>query len=98
MRDTIARYRRTGAVRGAPWRGVPRARARAGRRVGRRYTARHRGRLPSPLGLLQVIALALMQGLTEFLPISTSAHLVLPSMLLGWPQQGLALDVALHAG
>jgi undecaprenyl-diphosphatase len=50
------------------------------------------------LDLYQVIALALMQGLTEFLPISTSAHLVLPSMLLGWPLQGLVLDVALHLG
>ena len=39
-----------------------------------------------------------MQGLTEFLPISTSAHLVLPSMLFGWPPQGLVLDVAMHAG
>ena len=39
-----------------------------------------------------------MQGLTEFLPISTSAHLVLPSMLFGWPPQSLALDVAMHAG
>ena len=50
------------------------------------------------LDLLQIISLALMQGLTEFLPISTSAHLVLPSMLLGWPMQGLVLDVALHFG
>src|SRR5262245_31930334 len=39
-----------------------------------------------------------MQGLTEFLPISTSAHLVLPSILFGFPQQGFVLDVALHAG
>ena len=50
------------------------------------------------LDLLHVISLALMQGFTEFLPISTSAHLVLPSMLFGWPMQGLALDVALHFG
>ena len=39
-----------------------------------------------------------MQGLTEFLPISTSAHLVLPSQLFGWPMQSLTLDIALHAG
>src|SRR6478752_565379 len=50
------------------------------------------------LDLFQVISLAIMQGLTEFLPISTSAHLVLPSMLFGWPPQGLVLDVAMHAG
>jgi undecaprenyl-diphosphatase len=50
------------------------------------------------LDLLQVISLAIMQGLTEFLPISTSAHLVLPSMLFGWPPQSLTLDVAMHAG
>ncbi|WP_439108063.1 undecaprenyl-diphosphate phosphatase [Congregibacter sp.] len=42
--------------------------------------------------------LALIQGLTEFLPISSSAHLLLPSMLLGWPDQGLAFDVAVHFG
>jgi len=42
--------------------------------------------------------LALIQGLTEFLPISSSAHLVLPSQLLGWPDQGLAFDVAVHLG
>ena len=40
--------------------------------------------------------LALIQGLTEFLPISSSAHLVLPSQLMGWPDQGLAFDVAVH--
>jgi undecaprenyl-diphosphatase len=50
------------------------------------------------LDLLHVIALALMQGLTEFLPISTSAHLVLPTLLFGWPPQGLVLDIALHLG
>ena len=42
--------------------------------------------------------LALIQGLTEFLPISSSANLVLPSQLMGWPDQGLALDVAVHLG
>ncbi|WP_417505563.1 undecaprenyl-diphosphate phosphatase [Marinomonas gallaica] len=45
-----------------------------------------------------VIFLALIQGLTEFLPISSSAHLILPSQLLGWPDQGLAFDVAVHVG
>ncbi|WP_048307634.1 undecaprenyl-diphosphate phosphatase [Halomonas sp. PR-M31] len=47
---------------------------------------------------LQLVALALIQGLTEFLPISSSAHLILPSQILGWPDQGLAFDVAVHVG
>ena len=46
----------------------------------------------------QVLALALIQGLTEFLPISSSAHLILPSQVLGWPDQGLVFDVAVHVG
>ncbi len=47
---------------------------------------------------LQVTFLALIQGLTEFLPISSSAHLILPSQLLGWEDQGLAFDVGVHIG
>jgi undecaprenyl-diphosphatase len=39
-----------------------------------------------------------LQGVTEFLPVSSSAHLILPSQLLGWPDQGLAFDVAVHVG
>ena len=46
----------------------------------------------------QIVVLALIQGLTEFLPISSSAHLILPSEVLGWPDQGLAFDVAVHLG
>jgi len=46
----------------------------------------------------QTVFLALLQGLTEFLPISSSAHLILPSQLFGWPDQGLAFDVAVHVG
>jgi len=42
--------------------------------------------------------LGLIQGLTEFLPISSSAHLILPNQLLGWPDQGLAFDIAVHVG
>ena len=42
--------------------------------------------------------LALVQGITEFLPISSSAHLILPAALLGWPDQGLAFDTAVHLG
>ena len=42
--------------------------------------------------------LALIQGLTEFLPISSSAHLILVPKLLGWDDQGLSFDVAVHVG
>jgi undecaprenyl-diphosphatase len=48
--------------------------------------------------LLQVIVLGVIQGLTEFLPISSSAHLAVIPQLLGWPDQGQAFDIALHAG
>src|SRR4051812_3058561 len=47
---------------------------------------------------LQAIALGLIQGLSEFLPISSSAHLTLTPWLLGWDDPGLAFDVALHFG
>ena len=46
----------------------------------------------------QLVVLAVLQGLTEFLPISSSAHLVIPSLILGWQDQGLAFDVAVHVG
>ena len=46
----------------------------------------------------QALWLAVLQGLTEFLPISSSAHLVIPSLILSWPDQGLAFDVAVHVG
>lgn len=46
----------------------------------------------------QLIVLALIQGLTEFLPISSSGHLVLAPYLFGWDDQGLAYDIAAHAG
>lgn len=48
--------------------------------------------------LLRVTVLALIQGFTEFLPISSSAHLILPAALLGWEDQGLAFDMAVHLG
>lgn len=50
------------------------------------------------MDLLQTVVLAILQGLTEFLPISSSAHLILIPKLLGWPDQGLAFDVAVHVG
>jgi undecaprenyl-diphosphatase len=50
------------------------------------------------MDIFQAIVLALVQGLTEFLPISSSAHLILVPVLTGWPDQGLAFDVAVHFG
>ena len=50
------------------------------------------------MDILQIVILALVQGLTEFLPISSSAHLILVPVLTDWPDQGLAFDVAVHAG
>jgi len=50
------------------------------------------------LELIAAITLALVQGLTEFLPISSSAHLILVPQVFGWQDQGLAFDVAVHLG
>jgi len=48
--------------------------------------------------VLQALVLGIVQGLGEFLPISSSAHLVLTPWVFGWPDPGLAFDVALHVG
>ena len=48
--------------------------------------------------LYQVVILAIVQGLTEFLPISSTAHLYLTSWLLGWKPETLGFDIALHIG
>lgn len=50
------------------------------------------------LDLFRTTFLAILQGFTEFLPISSSAHIILPKELLGWPDQGLIFDVAVHVG
>lgn len=48
--------------------------------------------------LYRVVVLAIVQGLTEFLPVSSSAHLALAPWLLGWKDPGLTFDIALHLG
>jgi undecaprenyl-diphosphatase len=48
--------------------------------------------------IYQVVVLSIVQALTEFLPISSTAHLVLVPWLFGWKDAGLTFDVALHAG
>ncbi|MEL7133815.1 MAG: undecaprenyl-diphosphate phosphatase, partial [Pseudomonadota bacterium] len=48
--------------------------------------------------LFQLLIVALIQGVTEFLPISSSGHLILLPALTGTPDQGLAIDVAVHVG
>ena len=48
--------------------------------------------------MIQVIVLAVVQGLTEFLPISSTAHLYLTSWLLGWQTEALQFDIMLHLG
>lgn len=50
------------------------------------------------MDFIQAAVLALLQGLTEFLPISSSAHLILLPKLFGWPDQGVGFDVAVHVG
>ncbi len=48
--------------------------------------------------LIQILILAIVQGLTEFLPISSSGHLVITSRIMDWPDQGLTIDIAVHVG
>jgi undecaprenyl-diphosphatase len=50
------------------------------------------------LSVFQAFVLGALQGLAEFLPISSSAHLALAPWAFGWPEPGLAFDVALHVG
>jgi undecaprenyl-diphosphatase len=48
--------------------------------------------------IVEALALALIQGFTEFLPISSSGHLILTPVLFGWADQGLSFDIAVHLG
>jgi len=50
------------------------------------------------MNLFDIVALALIQGITEFLPVSSSGHLVLWPLLTGRPDQGVTMDVAVHMG
>ena len=50
------------------------------------------------LDFFQVTILAVLQGATEFLPISSSGHLILPSLIFAWNDQGLTFDIAVHVG
>lgn len=50
------------------------------------------------MDIIQLIVLSLVQGITEFLPVSSSAHLILVPQLTGWTDQGLLFDVAVHVG
>jgi len=51
-----------------------------------------------PIDVFQAIVLGFVQGVTEFLPISSHAHLILIPWLFGWPDPGLTFDIALHLG
>ncbi|AIK96115.1 undecaprenyl-diphosphate phosphatase [Candidatus Odyssella acanthamoebae] len=50
------------------------------------------------MSYLAILVLSFIQGLTEFLPVSSSGHLILIPKLFGWPDQGLEMDVAVHLG
>jgi undecaprenyl-diphosphatase len=50
------------------------------------------------MSFIQVVVLAVVQGITEFLPISSSGHLMLGSWLFDWPDQGIVFDTAVHVG
>ena len=54
--------------------------------------------VPRAVTIVHLVVLAVIQGVTEFLPISSSAHLILMPALTGWPDQGTLIDVAAHVG
>src|ERR1035437_6816546 len=71
---------------------------RSSRATKRSISGRCRNRLMNDLSAFQAFVLGALQGLGEFLPISSSAHLALAPWAFGWPEPGLAFDVALHLG
>ena len=48
--------------------------------------------------LIQTLFLSIVQSITEFLPVSSSGHLILTRLVMGWEEQGAAMDIALHVG
>jgi len=50
------------------------------------------------MNIIQAIVFGAVQGVTEFLPVSSTAHLILLPWFMGWPDPGLSFDVALHLG
>ena len=50
------------------------------------------------MDLIQIVVLSIVQGVTEFLPISSSAHLILTSKFFGWQDQGILFDIYVHGG
>jgi len=50
------------------------------------------------MDLINAVILGIIQGITEFLPISSSAHLILAPLVAGWKDQGVAFDLAVHIG
>jgi len=62
------------------------------------YSAAMQTNITASMDSIQAVCLALIQGITEFLPISSSAHLVLIPVLTSWPDQGLAFDCVAHLG
>lgn len=50
------------------------------------------------MSFIEILVLALVQGITEFLPVSSSAHLILVPYFTDWPDQSLSFDIAVHVG
>src|ERR1017187_2923063 len=71
---------------------------RSSRATKRSISGRCRNRLRNDLSAFQAFVLGALQGLAEFLPVSSSAHLALAPWAFGWPEPGLAFDIALHVG
>lgn len=62
------------------------------------WTYNNHFNIPVIMSYLEILVLSFIQGLTEFLPVSSSGHLILAPKLFGWADQGLEMDVAVHLG